>query len=425
MSRLSRLTGLTAAALVLAGLLVLIPSRNAAFLSVADNVSNSWAADTVNPPTSLAAVANAADVDLDWTATPDSYAAGHRIYRSTTSGGPYVQIAQTTPRTTTTYVDTPVDGTYYYVARAYYLNWESADSNEATATFVTPEDYDAVVPASDNCPTTFNIDQYDTDADGTGDACDATPTLSSAGAFTNSGQSLGSGDSKGVAFGDVDGDGDLDAIIANDGNNTVWVNSGTGTFSNSGQSLGSKPNTSVALGDLDGDGDLDVFFATDGGILSGDANTVWINNGSGTFTDSGQSLGSGDSEGVGLGDLDGDGDLDAIIANDGNNTVWVNNGSGTFTNSGQSLGSADSRDVALGDLDGDGDLDAFFATNGGFLSSDANTVWVNNGSGTFTNSGQSLGSGDSRGVALGDSDGDGDLDAIIANDGSNIVWLNN
>jgi len=77
--------------------------------------------------------------------------------------------------------------------------------------------------------------------------------------------------------------------------------------------------------------------------------------------------------------------------------------------------------VALGDLDGDGDLDAFVANYG-----QANKVWVNNGDGNFT-AGQGLGSAYSYGVALGDLDGDGDLDAFVTNYGggqANKVWLN-
>ncbi|RKZ78144.1 MAG: hypothetical protein DRR19_26920 [Candidatus Parabeggiatoa sp. nov. 1] len=53
-------------------------------------------------------------------------------------------------------------------------------------------------------------------------------------------------------------------------------------FIDSGQSLGSFSSTSVTLGDLDGDGDLDAWVAN----LS-QANRVWLNDGSGTFTDSG------------------------------------------------------------------------------------------------------------------------------------------
>ncbi len=57
------------------------------------------------------------------------------------------------------------------------------------------------------------------------------------------------------------------------------------------------------------------------------------------FTDSGQALGSSNSQSVALGDLDGDGDLDAMVANSFQaNTVWTNDGSGTFTKTGQPLG---------------------------------------------------------------------------------------
>ena len=55
------------------------------------------------------------------------------------------------------------------------------------------------------------------------------------------------------------------------------------------------------------------------------------------------------------------------------NTVWVNDGTGTFTDSGLSLGSSCTSAVALGDLDGDGDLDAFVGNSYG----QSNKVWLN------------------------------------------------
>jgi hypothetical protein len=96
------------------------------------NGSNAFTADTLNPATSLSATGGAS-ISLSWTATSDTYASGYHVLRSTTSGSGYSQIAQVTPRTTTTYVDSPGAGTYYYVVRAYYQSWESVDSNEATA----------------------------------------------------------------------------------------------------------------------------------------------------------------------------------------------------------------------------------------------------------------------------------------------------
>ena len=118
--------------------------------------------------------------------------------------------------------------------------------------------------------------------------------------------------------------------------------------------------------------------------------------------------GSSDSRNIALSDLDGDHDIDVYVANkEQPNIVWMNNGDGTFVDSGQTLGTNASLGVALGDLDGDGDSDAFVINQ-----DQGNTVWLNDGQGTFTNSGQSLDTADSRGLAMGDIDHDGDLGRI-------------
>ncbi|MAE64886.1 MAG: hypothetical protein CMJ18_11510, partial [Phycisphaeraceae bacterium] len=246
------------------------------------------------------------------------------------------------------------------------------------------------------------------------------------GLFTDNGQSLGDGSTRDVDLGDVDGDGDLDALVANVGDgspNALWLNDGAGMFSDSGQLLGDHNARGVGLGDLDGDGDLDAFIAN-----FDQPDRIWLNDGSGVFTRSGQSLGDHESKGATLGDLDGDGDLDALVNGDfGGGRVWLNDGSAGFTEGATTL-EGFTYDADLADVDGDGDLDVFFG-RGGLAAVRPNTVWLNDGTGSFSDSGQALGTGFTRGVDLGDVDDDGDMDAFVANNHPfggqpDRIWLN-
>ena len=255
------------------------------------------------------------------------------------------------------------------------------------------------------------------------------------GIFLTSGQALGQpgqSDSFDVALGDLDADGDLDAFIANSGGqpNRVYINEGgaqggvPGQFVDSGQALGSSWTRRVRLGDLDSDGDLDAFVANG----SSDPNRIWVNQGGtqggtpGVFADSGQAMGLVGSFGVSLGDLDSDGDLDAFVANSAvADEVWTNQGGaqagtpGVFTRNEPRFGSSESFDVELGDVDGDGDLDAYVVA----ALTRHDQLWINQGGAqngtpaTFANSGQTLGNATAYGVALGDVDADGDLDAFV------------
>ena len=243
------------------------------------------------------------------------------------------------------------------------------------------------------------------------------------GDFSDSGQRLGGSHSWAVALGDFDSDGDLDIFDSNTGPSKVWVNDGNGRFTDTNQSLGGGDSVSVDLGDLDSDGDLDAFVANFGG---GEPNEVFLNDGNGNFINTGQQLGQSMSIGVALGDLDGDGDLDAFVANgfaDVPNAVWLNDGNGRFTHSGQSIGENDSWAVALADFDGDGDLDAFIG-NGKHTSGQANTIWLNDGSGFFTDSSIKFPIDPTFGIILTDLDNDTDLDAFLINETSNNIWLN-
>jgi len=122
---IAKALALPAAALILSGLL--FAGSQSAFSSMTENAGNVATAPALNPPTDPTAPCGAS-INLGWTATPDTYATGHRVLRATAPGGPYSQIAEVTPRTTTTYVDSPAPGLYYYAMRAYFQSWESVDS---------------------------------------------------------------------------------------------------------------------------------------------------------------------------------------------------------------------------------------------------------------------------------------------------------
>jgi len=108
----------------------------ALFTDTAQIRNSAFSTDTLNAPTGLSATGGVS-ANLSWTGTSDTYATGHRVFRATTTGGPYSQIAQVTPRTTTTYSDSSLGaGTFFYVVVAYYQSWESANSNEISCTKV-------------------------------------------------------------------------------------------------------------------------------------------------------------------------------------------------------------------------------------------------------------------------------------------------
>jgi uncharacterized protein (TIGR03437 family) len=230
---------------------------------------------------------------------------------------------------------------------------------------------------------------------------------------------------KSVAIGDFNGDGLPDLAIANsnDGTVTVLLNSKSGVFTaatNSPFSVGAEP-TSVVVGDFNKDGKLDLAFANE----LGNNVTLLLGNGSGGFTAATGSpfaVGNGPHSLVAA-DFNGDGNLDLAVANatDGTVTVLLGNGSGGFTAASGSPfpAGADPIFVAEGNFNRDGKPDLALVNEG----NDTVTVLLNNGSGGFTQAPASpFPVGDQPvSVAVGDFNGDGNLDLVIANSGSNNV----
>lgn len=226
----------------------------------------------------------------------------------------------------------------------------------------------------------------------------------------------------GIGLGDIDGDGDLDAVVVDAYDDMeVYLNDSTGSFTYDETYGSDKSWFDAYLVDVDGDEDLDIVVSA---FYSGEGCEVWKNDGTGTFTFFQGGIASGISmRQIAVEDLNGDSipDIFAPAYSGGDSEVWFNDGDGNFSNSNQSLDGSSCTQAAIADFDGDGDPDAFISrTNGS-----ANTVFLNNGLGYFSNTNQQLGSARSFGAAASDVDGDGDFDVVTANwQSDSQVWLN-
>ncbi len=217
-----------------------------------------------------------------------------------------------------------------------------------------------------------------------------------------------------AAVGDVDGDNDLDLVVAPGGHTSsspvppqnflLQINDGTGVFTNEAASrlpasaFGTQVAAAVILADVDGDTDLDAFVVNGSSAavfspgFSGFQNLLWINNGGGIFSDETNSrlpLATNSSFHAAFGDLDSDGDLDLVIGNLGSmgtgqqNRLLINNGFGVFTDE-TAIRLPALLDItfalALADLDGDFDLDIVVANR----TPTGSKILINNGVGFFT-----------------------------------------
>jgi hypothetical protein len=90
--------------------------------------------DVLNPPP--LSVTGRRSLRLNWRPATDQYGTGYRVRRATAQRGTYAGVATVIPRTTTTYVDAPALGKYYYVVTAYVRNWRSEPTNEVSCTAV-------------------------------------------------------------------------------------------------------------------------------------------------------------------------------------------------------------------------------------------------------------------------------------------------
>ena len=188
-----------------------------------------------------------------------------------------------------------------------------------------------------------------------------------------------------LAFIDLDGDGDQDAFAGQSNGTMLYYRNDDGAFTKGdasenpfhGIQIGGQSHASPTFVDVDGDGDLDAVIGKYDGLIS-----YYVNNGDGTFTE--QTNGASDPNPFGdvnvtenaspvFADWDGDGDLDLLVGNKAGELAYFRNDDGAFIaldateNPFADLSYENDAAPTVGDVDGDGDLDLIVGDDFGDL----------------------------------------------------------
>jgi hypothetical protein len=243
-----------------------------------------------------------------------------------------------------------------------------------------------------------------------------------------------------VVVGDFNGDGKLDVIALNSSGFATLLGKGDGTFSamilnNLGLQLG---NRAAVVADLNGDGKPDLALTSSAPTnpsVTGVA--VLLGKGDGTFQSPVNYTIGANAQSIAVGDLNGDGKPDLAVADLGATSlsdqlgmnpgsalaVLLGNGDGSFQAAVRYSMIKGSNSVAMGDFNGDGKTDlAVLGANSTSVVGVA-TVLLGNGDGTFRNALNYGAGSNALALAVGDLNGDGKADMVIADDLANSVLV--
>lgn len=242
-------------------------------------------------------------------------------------------------------------------------------------------------------------------------------------------------DSQDLMITDLNNEGNLDLFFVGNQNETneLYINEGDGSFSDLTNRIPlSGTSTSVAANDVDGDGSMDILIGNIGqNVMLMNSGNVFFNN----QTNERLPQISDPTRDIEFGDLTGDNLQDIIIGNEEINRIWINTGSGFFTDQTENRmplisDLEETYDVNIADIDDDGDRDLYFG-NADFRN-EANPqdrILINDGQGFFSDQTSdrlpniTTNTYDAEFIDLDDDDA---LDLVVGNyDGGIRVLLNN
>lgn len=316
------------------------------------------------------------------------------------------------------------------------INW---NGTPLATQFISGSQLTATVPAADIATASTGWVTVVNPAPGGGTSNNAFFTVTASAAYlafnVASSTAIGSGP-KAMAVGDFNGDGKLDLAVANNcygfsdcnvnwpGTVSILLGDGAGNFTlTSTVSTGewSWP-TSIAVGDFNGDGKLDLAI-TD---WSQDTVSILLGDGTGNFTlASRPGTGNYCTEFVAAGDFNGDGKLDLAVANSGATnspgtvSILLGDGTGNFTLHSSIAEGGGPVSLAVGDFNGDGNLDLAVASWG----SNALSILLGDGTGNFTPFSSPVAGSYEASVVTGDFNHDGKLDLAVTSSAWSEIWI--